>query len=107
MNYSLLFGWRVFYSLTPPIVEVKNEWSCGSAAPIRPYDVDRKNLTFFTFILNNGGKQREITVTTVGNSVEMRTRYSRTLVLKMTDMQSFGVCETCRSVVEKLLFFLL
>jgi hypothetical protein len=96
----------VYFTVSPHLLlRLKNEWSYGSAAPIRPYDVDRKNLTFFTFILSNGGKQREITVATVGNSVEMRTSYSRTLVLKMTDMPSFWVCETCRSVVEKLLFF--
>jgi len=62
-----------------------------------------KNFHLFTFILRNRGKQREITVTIAGNSVEMRMGYSQIQVLKMADMQSFLVWETCRSVVEKLL----
>jgi hypothetical protein len=64
-----------------------------------------KLFTFLLFILRNSWKQREITATIVGNSVEMGTGYSRIQVLKMADMQSFLVWETCRSVVEILLPF--
>jgi len=58
-----------------------------------------KNFHIFTFILRNRGKQREITVTIAGNSVEMRMGYSGIQVFKMADMQSFfgmGNVSQCR-----------
>jgi hypothetical protein len=64
----------------------------GAVPLLPPYAHMRwtgKNIHVFTFMLRNRGKQREITVTIAGNSVEMRMGYSRIQVLKMADIQSF------------------